>query len=1048
MNSDYRQIVAFLRGVRRLRWAAAATEALLKAAVVAVVVLTMNVFVVHGRTEWLWLFYSLALAGTGAVYAALAVAAAAFLRRASMSETGKVVQKGQSEFRDDVVTCLEVGELVDGEVVPEHFSLPLASALLATTRDSLGGLRTSRFVSWRGAGRWGLRLALVLLPMALFYAAGGSIAVGPVRALVDPTVYWPLSQVRFAVVPGTIRIVAGSDLEISARLSGRSSATAFIVVDGPGEEYRRPMTVDGEGSFRTSISRVQHPIRYRVSAAASASPWYDVSVVPPPRPGSFEVELTYPAYTGLPERKAASNGNLEVLPGTEARITFATTSVLSEGKLLLGDTVYDVFPVGGGRYGVTVVCAGEKYYSLALTDREGFADPEPQEYRIDYIADEMPQVEILEPRGETVLGVFLQIPIRFRSSDDFGLSRIALVHRTPSGGEKSEQMPLGKAARTVEGEYLWDGSVVEAPAGSRVEVFLEVRDNDTVNGPKVARSSSFTLLVPDVEEEHRKSAALLEDLIEKLVDSLADELDLLGRYEDQESDADEWEEFPWNEFEETENLRQSLEEKAPDLMETVAALQQQMATDPLSRPESFFQLERIAREMENMNLTSREPRGDVARSIDRSDVHQEEMQQKTRFKERYTAEAVEALEQMVLQAEEMQRERNMADIRDSGSDMLDLQEEILAGLENLEQGDSQGMEELMADLASLEKMLQELMEALNRENELLPDEFLNSDALEELPVSDLMKGLQDIRRRLAAGDLEGARQAAREMLRDIADLMNRLQQAGEEFRQQSRQALNRLKNSTIPELERMIAEQKKILEETESLDGQIQARQPEGEEERDGETSHMMFEGEKQEMAQLADEEGALSEDAASLADEAAALKEVLPFLDPSVENDLRGSAGEMEDASSQLAGSSPGGGSPGGGSPGGDSPGGGSPGGGSPGGAIPSERTALSLLMKARDGARQSLQALEQMQGLREGQGGMGFFPSPGSGRSGSAMPQRGEDMGGRRGVSVRSFRLPGKEDYSVPPLFRQEILKSLREGYPEGYEGRIRDYFHRITE
>ena len=62
--------------------------------------------------------------------------------------------------------------------------------------------------------------------------------------------------------------------------------------------------------------------------------------------------------------------------------------------------------------------------------------------------------------------------------------------------------------------------------------------------------------------------------------------------------------------------------------------------------------------------------------------------------------------------------------------------------------------------------------------------------------------------------------------------------------------------------------------------------------------------------------------------------------------------------------------------------------------------------------------------------------------------MPPRGEETGGRSGVSVRSFRLPGKEDYSVPPLFRQEILKSLREGYPEGYEGRIRDYFHRITE
>jgi hypothetical protein len=47
-----------------------------------------------------------------------------------------------------------------------------------------------------------------------------------------------------------------------------------------------------------------------------------------------------------------------------------------------------------------------------------------------------------------------------------------------------------------------------------------------------------------------------------------------------------------------------------------------------------------------------------------------------------------------------------------------------------------------------------------------------------------------------------------------------------------------------------------------------------------------------------------------------------------------------------------------------------------------------------------------------------------------------------------MRSFRIPGKEDYEVPPIFRQEILKSLREGYPARYEERIRGYFHRITE
>ena len=89
-------------------------------------------------------------------------------------------------------------------------------------------------------------------------------------------------------------------------------------------------------------------------------------------------------------------------------------------------------------------------------------------------------------------------------------------------------------------------------------------------------------------------------------------------------------------------------------------------------------------------------------------------------------------------------------------------------------------------------------------------------------------------------------------------------------------------------------------------------------------------------------------------------------------------------------------------------------------------------------------------MQGARQGKGGMSLLP--GRGRRGQGMPSsfpsRGMRPGGRLGTDMRSFRIPGKDDYKVPPIFRQEILKSLREGYPDRYEERIKGYFHRITE
>ena len=69
---------------------------------------------------------------------------------------------------------------------------------------------------------------------------------------------------------------------------------------------------------------------------------------------------------------------------------------------------------------------------------------------------------------------------------------------------------------------------------------------------------------------------------------------------------------------------------------------------------------------------------------------------------------------------------------------------------------------------------------------------------------------------------------------------------------------------------------------------------------------------------------------------------------------------------------------------------------------------------------------------------------PGPGTGRDTS----RGRRSGGRRGLDVRNFVIPGRQDHEVPKIFREELMKSLQDGYPAQYEERIRDYYQRIAE
>ena len=111
----------------------------------------------------------------------------------------------------------------------------------------------------------------------------------------------------------------------------------------------------------------------------------------------------------------------------------------------------------------------------------------------------------------------------------------------------------------------------------------------------------------------------------------------------------------------------------------------------------------------------------------------------------------------------------------------------------------------------------------------------------------------------------------------------------------------------------------------------------------------------------------------------------------------------------------------------------------------------SLAALQRARDQAAQSLDDLSQMQEMRQGSSGRPMMMgsgSPGTGTGTGRDTRRSRRSGGRSGLDVRNFVIPGRQDHEVPKLFREELMKSLQDGYPAQYEERIKDYYQRIVE
>lgn len=180
---------------------------------------------------------------------------------------------------------------------------------------------------------------------------------------------------------------------------------------------------------------------------------------------------------------------------------------------------------------------------------------------------------------------------------------------------------------------------------------------------------------------------------------------------------------------------------------------------------------------------------------------------------------------------------------------------------------------------------------------------------------------------------------------------------------------------------------------------------------------------------ELSGRQGALQDKTSALLNKLRELSFLTPFLGPELLNGLEGAAGAMGMAKTQLGGQAS-------------------------GEAIPPEREAINRLSQAQSNLQSAMQQMAQrgrMMGTPApmlSQAGVSPYYFRGLGQPPLGQPERSFQEQGRQGISEREFQLPGREAYRTPEIFRQEVLKSLKDKVPPAYKGKVEKYFEKLTE
>ncbi len=355
-------------------------------------------------------------------------------------------------------------------------------------------------------------------------------AAGTSRELIDALITATAKRVE-TIAPASL--IAERERVVATRIGIASVATVVVLA--------------------VAAPQVRHGWRNLVAPQTDAFDGAALSSVP--IVGDLDIKLTYPAYTQRPAVTLASaSGDVRAPAGTRVTLLARPLLATKAGELMLEGAspndqqtlplvVTDTNIVGE----FVVKQSGRYRFALIDDHRRRTVEASPRSIELD--VDRAPAVQLIAPADTLDVSNLRQVELAYVLEDDYGIASIELMWQAgretgkkvvplaaataglpsaspagPSSVASPPALPPSKTESRITGKLLWDMAELPLPAGAEVRYWLEVKDNDNVNGPNIGRSKEFRLKVISPRERHEQVLAKQQALADMMLDALATRL--------------------------------------------------------------------------------------------------------------------------------------------------------------------------------------------------------------------------------------------------------------------------------------------------------------------------------------------------------------------------------------------------------------------------------------------------------------------------------------------------------------------------------------------
>jgi hypothetical protein len=331
--------------------------------------------------------------------------------------------------------------------------------------------------------------------------------------------YSPEAPFKFLIQNQNLNAFYNEDFTLIIKLDGTAIPTNAYLVS---KSQRLKLISNGNGEFSYVFEKIQQPVDFQIEAAGFYSDPFAIKLITRPELIRFSVELEYPRYLQRKNEKLSNAGNLEIPEGTQIKWKLNTSNAEQASIAFSSEKSPFSFESSDNQlFTFSKKIKHADQYEIVFKN-ERSRNREKIAYAIEVIKDQFPLIQVNNLRDSVL---YQRVLLGGSIADDYGVTELGLHFKIRNEDQKEisknfVRIPISRNQVQQNFFYNWSVDSLDLKPGDQLEYYLEVWDNDGVNGRKSTKSSFYTFLVPTEENlvaEISRSQSETQDKLDKSV---------------------------------------------------------------------------------------------------------------------------------------------------------------------------------------------------------------------------------------------------------------------------------------------------------------------------------------------------------------------------------------------------------------------------------------------------------------------------------------------------------------------------------------------------